>query len=89
MDKEKEYLLSTYDNPYSPFDEFDRWYEFDTFHNYNSLEYIDRIAQTNPNDSIESRSKKVNEAIDQIIKFDPLNIYRKVSKEMYKHVPKD
>lgn len=80
----KEYLLSTDDNPYSPFDEFDRWYEFDTFHNYNSLEYIDRIAQTNPNDSEEERSRKVNEAIDQIIKFDPLNIYRKVSKEMYK-----
>lgn len=80
----KEYLLSTDDNPYSPFDEFDRWYEFDTYHNYNSLEYIDRIAQTNPNDSEEERSRKVNEAIDQIIKFNPLNIYRKVSKEMYK-----
>lgn len=33
---EEEYMLSTIDNPYSPFDEFDKWFKFDVVHGYNS-----------------------------------------------------
>ena len=38
--------LTTFDNPYDPFDQFDQWYMFDTDKGYNSAAYLARIAKT-------------------------------------------
>ena len=74
-------MLSTTDNPYNPFDNFDEWYEFDTSSGYNSCSYVDRVTITSNELSEEDDSLAIEQAIDEIIKFNITNNYIKVSRE--------
>lgn len=73
------YAITTIDNPYDPFNQFDSWYMFDLDHGYNSCSYLDRIAKTSDSLSDKENDEEIERAIDEIIKFDPFNIYKKVS----------
>lgn len=75
-----EYALTTVDNPYDPFDDFDNWYRFDMDKGYNSCAYLDRIAMTSDALSDAENSEEIGRAIDEIIKYDFRNLYRKISK---------
>ena len=70
--------LTTVDNPYDPFDQFEEWYNFDVDKGYNSCAYLDRIAHTSEQLSDEENAKETERAIDEIIKYDFLNVYKKV-----------
>lgn len=70
--------LTTVDNPYDPFNQFDQWYNFDTNKGYNSCSYLDRIARTSDQLSDEENEQEIERAIDEIIKYDFMNIYKKV-----------
>lgn len=70
--------LTTVDNPYDPFNQFDQWYNFDTDRGYNSCSYLDRIARTSDQLSDEENEQEIERAIDEIIKYDFMNIYKKV-----------
>lgn len=72
-------MLTTFDNPFDPFDEFDSWYRFDTDKGYNSCSFLDRIALTSDQLSDFENEKEIERAIDDIIKYDPFNIYTKVT----------
>lgn len=72
-------MLSTIDNPFDPFDEFDSWYRFDTDKGYNSCSYLDRIARTSDQLSDFENEKEIERAIDEIIQYDFMNIYTKVT----------
>lgn len=74
-------MLSTKDNPYNPFEQFDQWYTFDMDHGYSSCSFLDRIARTSDQLSEEENDAEIERAIDEIIKYDPLNIYIKVKLE--------
>lgn len=75
-----EYALTTVDNPYDPFEDFDNWYRFDMDKGYNSCAYLDRIAMTSDALSDAENSEEIGRAIDEIIKYDFRNLYKKVSK---------
>ena len=70
--------LTTVDNPYDPFTQFNEWYNFDIDKGYNSCAYLDRIAHTSEQLSDEENAKETERAIDEIIKYDFLNVYKKV-----------
>lgn len=70
--------LTTFDNPYDPHTNFDEWYMFDTDHGYNSCSYLARIAKTSDALSDEENEREIERAIDDIIKYDFMNIYKKV-----------
>lgn len=72
------YAITTIDNPYDPFEQFDAWYMFDMDKGYNTCSYLDRIARTSSQLSDEENDKEIERAINEIIKYDFLNIYRKV-----------
>lgn len=74
--------LTTIDNPFDPFDQFDAWFNFDCDKGYNSCAYLDRIAFTSEQLSEEENHREVERAIDEIIKYDPFNIYVKVKREI-------
>ena len=72
--------LTTVDNPFDPIDQFDSWYRFDMDKGYCSCSYLDRIARTSDQLSDEENSKEIERAIDEIIKYDCSNIYRKIKR---------
>lgn len=70
--------LTTKDNPFDPFEQFEEWYVFDTSKGYNSCGLLDRHSFTSSQMSDEENDKEIERAIDEIIKYDPFNIYTKV-----------
>jgi len=78
-----ECMLTTIDNPFSPFTQWQDWYLFDTMHGYNSCGYLARIAVVSPDLSPAEYSQAVEDAIDEILQYDPFGIYRKVTKSDY------
>ena len=70
-------MLTTIDNPYNPFDEFDQWFMFDNDHGYGSCQYLARIARTSDTLSEKENDEEVERAIDEIVRLDPFNIYMK------------
>lgn len=73
--------LTTIDNPFNPFTEFDSWFNFDTEKGYDSSGYLARIARTSDSLTDEEYNQEVERAIDEIIKYDFMNIYKKVVQE--------
>lgn len=71
-------MLTTFDNPYNPFDEFTLWFMFDEEKGYHSCAYLGRIAKTSEQLSDEENAQEIERAIDEIIKYDFQNIYKKV-----------
>lgn len=71
-------MLTTFDNPYNPFDQFEEWFLFDMQQGYNTCGYLDRVADL-PNDLSDEEEKTATEqAIDSIILHDFMNIYKKI-----------
>ena len=70
--------LTTVDNPYDPFEQFTSWFLFDEEKGYHSVSYLGRIARTSDELSVEENNREEERAIDEIIKYDFRNIYRKV-----------
>lgn len=71
-------MITTFDNPFNPFEQFRSWYMFDTDKGYHTCSYLDRIAHTSEQFSDAENDAEIERAIDEIIKYDFRNIYRKV-----------
>lgn len=74
-------MLTTFDNPYDPFTQFNHWFLFDTEKGYNTCAYLGRIAKVSDEFSDEENDSMIEQAIDEIIKYDFRNIYKKVSRK--------
>lgn len=70
-------MLTTIDNPYSPFDQFELWQLYDIEKGYQTCERLGRILKPLLEDDMSDpeREKVMDQAIDEIIKYDPLGIY--------------
>lgn len=79
-----EFALTTIDNPYNPFDDFTLWLLFDKEKGYNTCEYLARTVNLSSDLSEKEMEDEIERAMDEIIKVDPFNIYRKVSEESFK-----
>ena len=75
---ENNFRLTTFDNPFNPFDDFTHWYLYDVEKGYNTCGRLDRIAKYSDEMSEQEAEQENERAIDEIIKYDFLNIYRKV-----------
>jgi len=74
--------LTTKDNPYSYFNERDEWEAYENYTGNRATRMIGRFAYTSDQLSIIENEKEINRAIDEIIKYDPLNVFIKETKEM-------
>ena len=80
---EYECMLTTIDNPFDPFEQFTLWNLFDIEKGYNTCSHLARLLQDVPEDLTEHERDLVEEnAMDEIIKYDFMNIYKKVRKEV-------
>lgn len=76
-----EYRLTTFDNPFDPFTQFDSWFLYDVEKGYNTCAYLDRVINEAPSNQDPSDSA-ISEAIDKIVKNDIFNMYKKVSRTL-------
>jgi hypothetical protein len=74
------YMLTTIDNPYDPFTEWDEWLGYDEARGYYSSSLLARIALYSDELSETDQYLAIEYAIDEIIKEDVTNKFRKVSK---------
>ena len=74
----KAIMLTTIDNPFDPFTQFDEWKAFDEQKGYFTCSYLARIAKTSDELSEVDEDLAIEEAINEIVRLNVLGIYRKV-----------
>ena len=67
-------MLTTTDNPYDPFTQYEAWYRFDEDNGYHSCAFLARIARTSDQLSDKENQEEIERAINDIIKYDPQRI---------------
>lgn len=72
--------LTTIDNPFDPFTQFDSWFQFDIEKGYNSCSVLARVVKLSDDLSEKEVDEEIERAIDEIIKYDFMNIYKKVKR---------
>lgn len=74
----EQFMLTTVDNPFNPFEDFRSWFLFDIEKGYKCCEIVDRLTNITKEYSERERIVAVNAAIDRFIAIDPYNIYTRV-----------
>lgn len=74
----KAIMLTTIDNPFDPFTQFDEWKAFDEQKGYFTCAYLARIVKTSDELSEADEDLAIEQAIDEIVRLNVLGIYRKV-----------
>lgn len=75
----KDCMLTTIDNPYDPFTEFNKWLAYDNSMGYDSCGLVARLTQTSVAFTEERQVEDIEAAIDRFLAIDPLKIYKKVT----------
>ena len=70
--------LTTFDNPFDPFEQFTSWLLFDNENDYFTLNKLDRVSNYSDDMTEKEIDEEHERAIDEIIDNDFLNIYKKV-----------
>jgi hypothetical protein len=78
----QESMLTTVDNPYNPFDNFDEWFAYDSRMGYHTLSFLARVTITSDEISDTDQLLANERAIDEIVEENVLGIYKKVSREL-------
>ena len=65
--------MTTTDNPYDPFDQYDLWKRFDEGSGYFSESYLSRIARTFPDMTDQEFYDELERAIDEIVFYNLTN----------------
>lgn len=73
------YMLSTSDNPFNPFTDWDEWYAYDESKGYHSSALLARIANTSDELSEPDQLLAIEQAIDDVIAINDIGLYIKVS----------
>ncbi len=73
------YMLTTVDNPWNPFVDYDEWLAYDYAHGHDTPGYLARmsnVAMDLPESEMEA---EIQRAIDEIVRINPNGLYRKIS----------
>jgi hypothetical protein len=72
-------MLTTTDNPWNPFTNYDEWWVFDHDMGYDTPGYLARIAKASIELSDADYNLAIDEAIDEIVKLNINGMYTKVT----------
>lgn len=75
-----EHMVTTVDNPYNPFTEYDEWLAFDERMGYHTTAFVARLLNTSDELSEADQLLAYELAVDEIVKFNVLGIYRKATR---------
>lgn len=76
-----DFMLSTIDNPFNPFTNWNEWKRFDEDMGYYTCSYLARIAKTSHDLSEAINDEAINDAINEIVSFNILGVYTKRYRE--------
>ena len=73
----RECAITTKDNPYDPFTQFDHWFLFDVEKGYYSCGYLARVCHISNEMTEDEINQVIEQAIDDIIRLDFTGMYTK------------
>jgi hypothetical protein len=76
----QETMLTTIDNPFDPFTQFNDWYYWDVRSNYNTSAFLARIANVSDELSETDLNLALEQAIDEIVRENVSGVYKKVTR---------
>lgn len=76
------WAITTKDNPYSPFTQFDDWFHYDILVGYNTCSYLARLHQGSTDASEFDQFNSLQLAIDELVELFPER-YMKVQETDY------
>lgn len=78
------YMVTTADNPYNPFTQFDQWNALDKLFGYHTLSYLCRIYTGSNELSEEDQTRLWNEAVDEVVQMNLTGNYVRVTESGFK-----
>lgn len=79
-DDSEEHMLTTVDNPWNPFTQYDEWYAYDHAQGYDTPGFLARIANVSLDLSDADIDLSIEQAIDEIVTENVSGIYRKATR---------
>lgn len=76
-------MLTTVDNPFSPFTQFNEWFAFDTIKGYNSSGLLARVTVTSDELSEADQNVALENAIEEIVRENVSGMHRMVVADDY------
>ena len=73
-------MLTTADNPYDPFTQWDDWFAWDAAAGYNTPGLLARITRMSAELSEGDQYQVVQDAIDEVVRENVLGVSRKVKR---------
>lgn len=80
---EDELMLTTLDNPFNPFIQWEQWFAFDVRHGYETCAYLARIVLSSRELSEIEEALAINLAINEILELNTLGIYIGVTRKTF------
>ena len=74
---EKEFMLTTVDNPHNPYDDITSWFMYDIDKGYYSCSLLARVVQFEDNMTSGEMDAEISRAIEEIIFYDETGLYTK------------
>jgi hypothetical protein len=75
-----EYMLTTFDNPFDPFTQWDEWFAWDTTAGYNTSGLLARISYLSDEISDVDQFWAIQNAIDEIVRENVSGMHRKIKR---------
>lgn len=75
------FMLTTLDNPYNPFTQFDEWDAFDKQHGYFTCAYLARITTSSDDLSEADQALAIDKAMNEIVDLNLSGNYIKVRED--------
>jgi hypothetical protein len=80
MADDSEYLLTTVDNPWNPFTNYDEWYAYDRSQGYDTTGLLARIANVSLDVSEADFELSIKQAMDEIVQQNVSGMHKLISR---------
>lgn len=77
-----EAMLTTIDNPYDPFTQYDEWHAHDMWLGHHTAEFLARRTVTSSELSEADYNLAIEQAIDEIVKNNVTGVFKKVTRQV-------
>jgi hypothetical protein len=74
------YMLTTFDNPFDPFTQWDEWYRWDMQAGYHTPGLLDRVARVSDDLADIDVHLAIQTAIQEIVEYNVSGMHRKVQR---------